>query len=596
MNKGEDRGKTNKAILGIALLAAVVLASVTIAMLGSIEAHSTGGPYNIIAKQPAAAQMVLIGQDLDFSQDWGSNIATVSRVKEGAVEWTKTADAQNHLTVSEDEDQWTRAGAFYVNWVNATMWDAKLTVSAPCMPLKLKVGTKEVSSIARGTELRVDAGGINLFDEDKVDLVIIGPKGQIKSKNEYTFAPITVGELRQLTDIDTTNWDIGYYTFQVKTKPQAACGLDAQNLKKELNILKGTVQIKADTTEVPEHEIVKLTVRGVPGRNIAVTADPLSPHVIFPVGINDNPRNVATNNFNDTIDADGIMRYVVKFNDTGAYTIKVTDTDEGTYDTVDITVAEKAVIFDVPGTVVIGQQFKIKGTVNTGNTVDIAVEDEIVEKLNDLVIDENGEFEVEIDTSAEDAPAGFQIPCSVRLKAYIDRSKGPGYIGATEKDDGSVAVLMVRGELMTDLSNNNIAQGDDFTITGTAKGAKSVDILIVAPMGYNGSNIDGGTGMYQSSTPVSTTDGSFYKKIIVGDDVDTGRYLVMVLSKGSDDYYGSGRDWYTIEDALATYSLKTMTQDEMLEIIDDIMSLSDDLLWKDMITVESPYVTLDPIV
>jgi len=596
MKKVKGRGRSKEAIIGIAL-AVIIVASFMIAMIGSTSAYSVGGKYNIINKDAGAtAQSVLIGQELDFSTNWGTSKVTIYQVKE-AVEWTQMADANNRLVISGNE--WKRDGSFYVNYVEgAGTKDAQLSFSDPDMPLKLKVWHKEVSTLARGTFLRVDVGGINLFDEDTVDLVIIGPKGQIENKNGQTFTNITVSSLTGFSSsgaIDTTNWDIGDYTFQVKTKPAKACGLDDQSPKRELTILKGTVQIKADTTEVPELENVRLTVTGVPGRSITVTADPLSPNVIFPVGINDNPRNVATNNFNDTIDADGVMRYVVKFNDTGAYTIKVTDTDEGTDDTVDITVAEKAVIFDVPGTVVIGQRFKIKGTVNTGDTIDIAVEDEIVEKLNDIVIDEYGKFEAVIDTSAEDAPPEFQIPGSVRLKAYIDRSKGPGYIGANEKDDGSVAILMTRGELMAELSNNNIAQGDEFTITGTAQGAKSVDILIVAPMGYNGSNINGGKEMYQSSTPVSTTDDTFYKKISVGDDVDTRRYLVMVLSPGSDGKYGA-TEYDTLDDALKDYALASRTQDEMLEVILDIMSLSDDLLWKDMITVESPYVTLDPIV
>ncbi|NQE44721.1 hypothetical protein C5S31_01695, partial [ANME-1 cluster archaeon GoMg2] len=586
MNKREEKGKSKKAILSIAL-AAVVLASVTIAMLGSIEAYSTGGPYNIIAKQ-TAAQRVLIGQDLDFSQDWGSNIVTVSRVKEGAVEWSQQADTQNHLTVSESEDQWTRDGAFFVNYIDATTWDAKLTVANPSMPLKLKVGTKEVTSIARGTCLTVDVGGINLFDNDKVDLVIIGPKGQITNKNGQTFTDITVSALTSFSGsgaIDTTNWDIGYYTFQVKTKPQAACGLDEQSPKRELNIIIPDVTIIADTTEVTELEIVKLTVRGVAGRAINVKADPSSQNVYFPAGIDNNPRDMTTNNFNDTIDDDGTRTYAVEFNDTGFYTIRVTDLDEvDSYDTVDITVTDKQVIFDMPATIAIGERVTIKGTVNTGYTVTIAVDDEVVQKLDNIVIDENGEFEVEIDTSACDSPAGFQIPGLVTLTAC----------GAV----GSTTVFMVRPWLTACLSTDIVEPGDEFTISGAAKGSKCVDILIVAPKGYSGTNIEDSSykEMYIGSTGVSATDGRFLKKIEVGRYVDTGRYLVVVLTKGSNEYYGSGADWCTIEDALCDYSLRTRTKDEMLAVLDDILELSDDLIWVGYVTVgEQETLTLNPI-
>jgi hypothetical protein len=398
--------------------------------------------------------------------------------------------------------------------------------------------------------------------------------------------------------INTTGGDAGHYTFQVKTVEDKACNLKDQSVKRELTVMKGTVQIKADRTEVPELTVVQLTVTGIAGHHITVKADYLTKNAYFPAGLDDNPRDVTTNNFNDTIDDDGTRTYAVKFNDTGAYTIRVTDNDEvDTYDTVDITVTDKDVIFDVPSTVVIGDRFHIKGTANTGDTVTIAVKDEIVQKLYQIVIDENGEFDEEIDTSSADAPSAFQIPGSVRLKAYIDYDKGTGTVKESVKDDGSIAIFMTRGDLSAELSTTSVAQGDDFTITGTAKGSKDVDILIVAPKGYSGTNIEYSPekGMYIGKTSVTTSDGSFYKKITVDDNSDTGRYLVMVLTKGANEWYGSGRDWTTIEDALADYPLKTRTQEEMLEVILDIMSLSDDLLWMDMINVESPYVALNPV-
>ena len=274
---------------------------------------------------------------------------------------------------------------------------------------------------------------------------------------------------------------------------------------------------------------------------------------------------------------------------------KVTGNDTSETNTVDITVSGKEVIFDMPSIVVIGERLTIKGTANTGDTVTIAVDDEVVQKLYQIVIDENGEFEEEIDTSSEEAPSGFLIPGSVRLKGYIDYDIETSTV--PEKDDGSTVILMVRGDLTAELSTNIVAPGGDFTISGTAKGSKYVDILIVAPYGYCGTNIEDSSikMMYIGSTSVTTSDGTFYKEIIVDDNVDTGSYLVMVLSKGANEYYGSGNPWITIEDALNDYSLKTRTQEEMLEIILDIMSLSDDLLWMDMIYVESLVVVLNPV-
>ena len=131
-------------------------------------------------------------------------------------------------------------------------------------------------------------------------------------------------------------------TFQVKSQPDNACGLDAQSVKRELTILKSEVRIKADTTEVPELENVKLTVMGVPGHSIEIKSDPFSTNAYFPSGLDNNPMDKTTFTLNDIIDDDGVRRYVVEFKDSGLYTIRVTDLDESdSYDSVDILITEK---------------------------------------------------------------------------------------------------------------------------------------------------------------------------------------------------------------------------------------------------------------
>jgi hypothetical protein len=162
--------RKGKAIIGISM-AAIMVVSVFAAMIGSVGAYSVGGEYNIIEMNPFP-QKVLIGQDLDFRDGWGSDIVTVSRVRGGVVEWSITADANNQLKVSEEEAQWTKDGAFFVNYLNPTTYEAQLSVSEPIMPLELKVDTRKVSSIAVGTSLTIYTAGMNLFAEDRVDLVI----------------------------------------------------------------------------------------------------------------------------------------------------------------------------------------------------------------------------------------------------------------------------------------------------------------------------------------------------------------------------------------------------------------------------------------
>jgi hypothetical protein len=214
------------------------------------------------------------------------------------------------------------------------------------MPLELKVGTRKVSSIAVGTPLTLYTAGMNLFAEDRVDLVIIGPNGQIKyddltiytrgmnlfaedrvdlviigpngqikcdEMNNQQFTNISVAQLISYygdNNFETAGWSLGNYTFQVKTKSDMACGLEAESAVKELRIEIGKIAIVAEPTSTVELDTLKLTVTGVAGDPIRVEASPLSRDVMFMGGIDDTPTgaNYHGNWFADTIDADGCYR------------------------------------------------------------------------------------------------------------------------------------------------------------------------------------------------------------------------------------------------------------------------------------------------
>jgi hypothetical protein len=118
------------------------------------------------------------------------------------------------------------------------------------------VGTTEVTSIAVGTKFILDTGGINLFDEDRVDLKIIDPDGfQIKTDvNGQVFTDITV---RLLTGtygtggpgITTSGWKLGSYTFLIETIPELACGL---RLKSETRgLTSGRLSAPTPTPTIP---------------------------------------------------------------------------------------------------------------------------------------------------------------------------------------------------------------------------------------------------------------------------------------------------------------------------------------------------------
>ena len=596
-----------KAITGIAM-AAIMLASIA-AMVPTVSAFSNGTNFNYINGTGDSTETVLVGQNLQFI-NWIGPIVV-----------QKFVDSVWYYYDSPDSDNKT----YNVNWdptltLNATDGTSlyvNLAVKSPAVPLTLKVGTKEVSTVTLGTNVIIYTGGINLDDLDQVNLVIIGPDGQMKTNPtdsqlyaNATGIPVsTLKTFGTTMTVNTTDWKIGDYTFQIKTVAVNASGLDASSDIKELSILKGEIDISAETTTVTELETLKLTVTGVYGDLINVTADPESTHVLFQGGIDDTPTAAdGYDNFSHTIDADGKRTYVVKFNATGSYTIKVTvggasgDPRYGDYDTVDITVAEKAVTFDVPTTVIIGERLTIKGTASSGERVTIAVEDKVYDILERLVVDANGEFSKEIDTT-DVCDGAFSVPGSVRLKAYIDaENQDDGDdVPSGWTSDGTVVVLMKRGGLTAELSTTTVAQEDDFTISGVAKGSRNIDILIVAPKGSGGSLIESGAdtlrnNIYYESTSVSEIDDTYSKKVTVDANADTGSYLVVVLSKGSDDKYGLNHS--NLSAAVDDYSFAAKTLDQILAILEDAMwgaAGSDDLYDVKYIKVAAATVTLDPI-
>ena len=214
----------------VIVIAAIMLVFVFAAPMS--YAASRGDNYNHIVVQQTP-QKVLIGQNLQFEGFAAPPI--ISRLVSGNVVTTYPADSNNIIY----NVNWPMSGAYYVNYNSTTKnADAQLSVEAVNIPLELKVGTTTVSFIAVGTKLRVDTAGINLFDEDIVDLIIKGPDGQIKYDmvNDQQFTDISVSELKKYgTDgLKTTGWKIGDYTFQIKTESAQACGLDAMSEKKDV--------------------------------------------------------------------------------------------------------------------------------------------------------------------------------------------------------------------------------------------------------------------------------------------------------------------------------------------------------------------------
>ena len=461
VNETDAKMAKGKVVIGIAIVA-IILASVFAASVPMVSAESRGDNFNHIVVQQMP-QKVLIGQNLEF--EGFTDIAVVCRIVSGDIENMYQTDANNRIY----NVNWPTSGAYYVNYVDRTTYDAQLSVEDANMPLELRVGTTKVSSIAVGTMLRVDTTGINLFDEDLVNLVVIGPDGQIKydAINDQCFTCLSVADLKKYGDgsLRTDGWKIGDYTFQVKARPECACGLEAESATRALKIKTGELAIESETISCIELQTVRITVTGVADDEIKVEA--LSPHVIFKAGMDDTPQD-ATNWFTDTIDADGIRKYAVEFDDSGTYALRVTVVSgPRAYDsdTVDITASEKLVTFDMSSTMTIGENFTIRGTANIGATVDIAVDDYVYPLLNDLAIDDKGEFSVDI-AIAEMAP--FTDSGPVILTAYLDRAAGAG--DAFETSDGTAKLFML----------NEAGGGIDISASGTSIGKNETIILAIS--------------------------------------------------------------------------------------------------------------------
>lgn len=262
----------------------------------------------------------------------------------------------------------------------------------------------------------------------------------------------------------------------------------------------------------------------------------------------------------------------------------------------------KTVTFTMSNSCIIGADLIVSGTVSEGDFIDIAIENEIVETNISL---EDGTFYVELATP-ETAHTG--VPGAVIIEAFV-RSAGeePLPYGADVSwlsNNGLTAVLMESGSLTTELSTDAVAHGDDFSLSGIAQGLDFVDVLTISPRGGGGTglkgkhgDIEGVTGVTHDRLAVFSADWSYFGKIDVDENAQSGYYDVAVLSPGRDGIYNGVVTNDLIEGLVNVYGLLGKTQDQILSILEAMVYAagSDDLLWIAHIKVEIPYVSLNPI-
>lgn len=472
------------------------------------------------------------------------------------------------------------------------------------MDLELKIDSRQADVITKGQLLTIDFD-TNLDADDIVTLKITDPNGDILTRNPTDgtlFTDITVKELFRLK-IKTDGWDLGHYEFLVETKKEKAHGVDLRSYSESLIVLEPVIQIQAEYISIAETERNTLVVLGLPNHDIIISSsDP--EHTIFKGGINDYLGPDTGGPISDTMDKDGKRKYAVIFTETGSYTITVKDIVDNIEDSEDIIVTEKKVSIDVPVRVVIGDDLKIEGVTNAGKYVDIAINDEVVPELNDVVIEADNTFWVTIRTNADYAPNALKTVGPVEIKVYIDRAAS-GNIQPNEKEDGSVTISMTSQDLTAELSHNEINLGNEFVVSGVASGTKNVDILTIAPKGGSGIGLNGDvslpnteiTGITYTRTPVFW-DYTFSVNISISKYADLGTYFVVVLTPGHDGKYNGIESNSILDITKGKYGdISTKAQDKIVSLLQEATvgaQGSDDLMWVGEIKVGIPTSTITP--
>jgi len=480
----------------------------------------------------------IMGQEIQFFNATGgpSGKVTLSGISDNNAGEIKFSDLSGRIDLSG-----IKTGDYIVTGEAVGCIETQISIGETSMDLKLKKGTKTITSIPKGTVINVSFTS-SLDPHDGASLEVKDPDGNVLKVNRIDGTVYDTVNIAHITDlgIDTSGFQLGIYTFRVRMEEQYARGLEKESAEVKLEIVSSEPKIEAKKTEVVEYENLKLTVTGAPDHSITITVDRNAQHAIFPRSINDNPAVDKIGSFEDKIDADGKREYVVYFNRTGSYTLRVNDTSGGGIDYLTVSVTKKRVTFTTPQTCSIGADLVINGTANTGKTVDIAINDRIVEV--GVAIDTAGKFEVKLPTP--DTP-GTSVEDAIKIKGFIDGNFTRDQNVAGANYDGSILVLMTVGGLTAETSVAVVAPGDAFTLSGTAPGAKVVDILTVSPNGGGGRGMNPTSaaenglprGMSYETAAVSSSTARWSLELKVDEDATTGTYLIFLLTPGKNQDY-----------------------------------------------------------
>ena len=275
-------------------------------------------------------------------------------------------------------------------------------------------------------------------------------------------------------------------------------------------------------------------------------------------------------------------------------------------DDVDVKVREPTVTFDIPASVIVGEEVLIRGTISAGDTVDILIDDgKVADFWDDEPVDENNEFEVKWDTTGLTTgsyPIDVYIDCApTAATATLLDAAIQAWVPAID-EDGKTTIRLVMPTLTAKQPRNVVAEDDKYLVEGTAMGVDDVDIVLIGPDGCRPGFAAYAVGNGLDIISSSVTDGEFSEDPEMPDDVDTGMWKVLVLSAGRDGEYGDATGLAAgnldgIAGGAAIFEGKN--QDQIVSMIREDYTVdatgSDDLLVEFAFKVESGDVDLNPI-
>ena len=612
--KMDTRTNRGKAIIGIAMAAVMVVA--LMAMVPTVSAQVNPDTTGRLI-EPGG--LVIIGEtNISFNDTTTGSIIAPVTIK-GPTEDIGTTAKNSTLLVEptgyvDTTEETFVAGEYYVIGGTSTY---KVTFVEPKFTLEIKkTGTDEtVSSCVKNQNIDFDL---------KTNLEIIDPTGIPDGITfKVTDAENVARDVKATLDTSGNNRTtftgtdkVGEYKVYVKTNKSACNGLEVDTSASPIKftVTELGISISADKDRIAKGKEVTLTGSTSPKATIwiNVTSGTKS-NVIFKggkgqyTGVDYTP-NATVPGVSLTTKSDGTYTVVAEITDIGTYEFEAkigTSTDKVTVEVVELS----AEVTTDKTTYAVGEDIKISGTSNAGTYAIIAFDGRVVANKT---IKADNTFSYTL-TGVNKPPGSYKIevfiyPITTTTAVTTGITTGTptsqimnvaGTAAATP--DATTVILLSEPELTAELSTSYAALGDDFKVTGTATGATEVTVLVVAPRGTGATGITadaqpGMPGLSLKVASVSTVDYTFsLKRDVDKTGIDTGRYLVVVISPGRDGGYGRWNAPTFLGAVTGTVTGKT--QSELISIVEDTCdpTLTDDLLWMGYISLETAFVRLDPI-